>query len=418
MLSRRVMMASAAAFAAVGCGPLESLFSGPSVPKETELTWVSRRLVGLDDPQQIVATLAADDENPEGSQRGRYRLKLRNLALAPSWDDLNAWRGLEADLLTVSAEEAKVLGENGVLLPLERFSGTDRAALNSAFFPGVLNQFQAQGSLYALPASALPLMVYYDADYFALKQVSPVQGNWRWDELARHAMKLTDRGEDGVVRRWGLSAHSQIWWALWQNEAAMVDSRTLQCRLQEPAAVEAIQFVSGLLHRDRVSPPLLNMDLVRMTPPPAIVYTNPPLRPNYGSYRLAEIPHGKVRAVPVRAGVGVGIAANTEKPEAAFTALKGLVHAMQRHAAVPAGREAIERLGEIQKGLRPEEVTAIQRSMDAEREMPRMPQGAPELYTMAALVEGIVRGDDVSTVVNQACSLLREYQQTGGKTQE
>ena len=198
----------------------------------------------------------------------------------------------------------------------------------------------------------------------------------------------------------------------------MVDpAATLQCRLQESASIEALQFVHGLLHRHRVSPPLY-AELVKLHPPPAVIYRGLPIRPNHSVYRLAEIPRGKVRSVPVRAGVGVGIAANTEKPEVAYTALKGLVHAMQRHAAVPAAREAIERLGEFQKGLRPEEVTAIQRSMEAEREMPRMPQGAPELYTMAALVEGIVRGDDVSTVVNQACSLLREYQQTGGKTQE
>ena len=418
MLSRRTLIASAAVLAA-GCGPLKSLYSAPSVPKESELIWASRRYIGLEDQHRILATLVEDEDNPNGPEQGHYRLESHTIEQAPSLDDLDAWRDLRVDLLSLEVEQAKVLGEGGVLLPLDRFGEANESALNAAFFPGVLNQFRVQGALYALPVSALPVMAYYDVVHFTERRVPPMDGSWNWDDLVRHGATLTERGADGTVRRWGVDAHgSNLWWALWQNEAEMVDpAATLQCRLQESASIEALQFVHGLLHRHRVSPPLY-AELVKLHPPPAVIYRGLPIRPNHSVYRLAEIPHGKVRSVPVRAGVGVGIAAHTEKPEAAYTALKGLVHAMQRHAAVPAAREAIERLGEFRTGLRPEEVTAIQRSMEAEREMPRMPQGAPELYTMAALVEGIVRGDDVSTVVNQACSLLREYQQTGGKTQE
>ncbi len=421
MLSRRTLLGTAAVLAA-GCGPLESLFSAPSVPKETELTWVSQRFYDGDDPQRVAATLAQDPENPHGPQQGRYRLTVRTMNQAPSWDDLDAWRELDADLLTLSSVRAKILGESGFLLPLDRFRDANESALEAAFFPGLLNQFRAQGALYALPVSALPVMAFYDVAHFTALGVPSMDPSWNWDDLAHHSATLTQRGADGAVRRWGVDTHgSRLWWALWQNEADMVDTTNSQCRLSESAAIEALQFVHALLHVQRVSPPVLYQDLAKLTPPPAIVYTNPPLRPS-GSYRLADIPRGKVRAVPVRAGVGVAIAARTEKPEAAYTALKGLVHAMQRHVVVPAGREAVALLGETRSpwhaGIRPEEVEAIQRSMEAEREMPRMPQGAPELYTMESVIEALVRGDDVATVVNQACSLLREYQQTGGKTQE
>ena len=417
MLSRRTLIASAAVLAA-GCGPLKSLTPRRVFPRSLNSSGLPAG-IGLEDQHRILATLVEDEDNPYGPEQGHYRLESHTIEQAPSLDDLDAWRDLRVDLLSLEVEQAKVLGEGGVLLPLDRFGEANESALNAAFFPGVLNQFRVQGALYALPVSALPVMAYYDVVHFTERRVPPMDGSWNWDDLVRHGATLTERGADGTVRRWGVDAHgSNLWWALWQNEAEMVDpAATLQCRLQESASIEALQFVHGLLHRHRVSPPLY-AELVKLHPPPAVIYRGLPIRPNHSVYRLAEIPHGKVRSVPVRAGVGVGIAAHTEKPEAAYTALKGLVHAMQRHAAVPAAREAIERLGEFRTGLRPEEVTAIQRSMEAEREMPRMPQGAAELYTMAALVEGIVRGDDVSTVVNQACSLLREYQQTGGKTQE
>ncbi|MDE2815961.1 MAG: extracellular solute-binding protein [Chloroflexota bacterium] len=414
MLSRRTMLASASALAAIGCGHLKSLYSDPNVIKETELTWASRQFVGLGNPNQVMATLAADEEIPDSPQQARYRLTVRNLEQAPRRDDLDAWRNLGADLLTVSVEEARSLGEMGVLHPLDRFGDANDSALNAVFFPGVLNQFRAQGALYALPVSALPVMLYYDRAYFAQRGVPPVDSGWDWDNLAENAAKLTNRGQDGEVRRWGLLAHSKLWWALWQNNADVVDPAALQCRLQESAAIEALQFVWDLLHTMQVSPRAHGMDLNKVTPPPAMVYDNPPLRPSLGSYGLAQIPQGKTQAVPVRAGVGLAVAAGTQSPETAYTALKGLAHAIQRHASVPATREGIERLGEFQPGLRSDEVQAIQRSMAAEREMPRLPQGKPELYAMEAIVEGLVRGDNVSTVVNQACSVLREHQQSSG----
>ena len=64
----------------------------------------------------------------------------------PRWDDVDAWHELKADLLTVSVEEARLLGEMGVLHALDRFSDANESALNAVFFPGVLNQFRAQGA--------------------------------------------------------------------------------------------------------------------------------------------------------------------------------------------------------------------------------------------------------------------------------
>ena len=143
------------------------------------------------------------------------------------------------------------------MLPLNRFSGAGESELNREFFPTVLNQYRRDGVLYALPVDAMPLMLYYDEEYFALKGVPmPDDANWDWDELVRNAVELTASKQDGTVARWGLIANaSGVSWALWQNEATIVRCMdTRQCRLPEPAAVEALQFVHDLLHKHRVSP--------------------------------------------------------------------------------------------------------------------------------------------------------------------
>ena len=214
------------------------------------------------------------------------------------------------------------------------------------------------------------------------------------------------------MARWGLATHSNgLWWALWQNEADAVDPDTLQCRLQEPAAIEALQFFRDLLHTYRVSPALyreLGKLIFESGTPPAMVYSLSPSRPSHGDFRLAEIPRGKVRAVPVLGDFGIAIAARTVNPEAAYSALRGLANVMQKYVTVPAQREAVAMLGETRKDLRPEEVVALQQSMEHES---GWPQTGVQLRADRYLVEALVDGDDVATVVNQACSIVREYQQ-------
>jgi hypothetical protein len=428
MLTRRTLVASSAVLAA-GCGPLGSLLTAPSSPKEAELTWVTFDwFIGLVNPgtgaglrpeekyQNAVSALADDKENPHGQNRGKYRLTLRHVEQLPELGEgeFAGWLDdLEADLLTVGPEGARALGEEGVLLPLDQFIASDGADLEQAFYPSLLEQFR-QGELYALPVDARPLMLYYDVDYFALEEVStPAGDNWDWGDLLESALNLTRRREDGSVSRWGLAAHgSQLWWALWQNEADVLDSETLQCRLQEPAAIEALQFVHGLLHTHRVSPAALYTDLSKLVFEPArfapaMVYSSPPIRPP-GHYHLAELPLGKVHSVPMYGDLGIGIVARTEKPEAAYTALKGLVDVMQQFVHVPAKKEAVARLKELRTDLHPEDVVAIQRSMDHGRAGPR---SVPALFAMDSLLQGIVRGDSLSRVVNEACSITHEYQQ-------
>ncbi len=422
MLSRRALIASTTVLAA-GCGFLDSPSKVTGPRQETSLNLAFSdsiySLAGthgvrpLEKYRQAVAELAEDADDPYGFEQGRYSLALRRIGTFPHWDEYAALlEDLEADLVTVSGYDAQALGERGMLLPLERFSGTDGPDIEQEYYPNVLSQFRANGALYALPVGVRPQVLYYDAAQFRREGVPPVDSNWDWDALVANAAKLTKRRADGAVARWGLATHSNgLWWALWQNEADAVDPDTLQCRLQEPAAIEALQFFRDLLHTYRVSPALyreLGKLIFESGTPPAMVYSLSPSRPSHGDFRLAEIPRGKVRAVPVLGDFGIAIAARTVNPEAAYSALRGLANVMQKYVTVPAQREAVAMLGETRKDLRPEEVVALQQSMEHES---GWPQTGVQLRADRYLVEALVDGDDVATVVNQACSIVREYQQ-------
>jgi len=440
MLSRRSLLAGTAALA-TGCG---NPFSAPSVPQEIELKVAASTRMhasfgyppsGWPEGKYIraVAVLEADRENRFGPTRGGYSLalrffdELRPLPLEPpktakeakeaEEEALKAAAGLledlEADLVTVLPHDANWLGREGLLLPLDRFSGPEEAALNREFFPSVVSAFRRDGALYALPIAARPLMLHYDEHYFAAQGAPPVDASWDWNDLVENAARLTSYKEDGTVARWGLIAHLDgILWALWQNEAAVVDPVSLQCRLQEPAAVQALQFVHDLMHKRRVSPPVSGLELWEMLVVgrslPAMLYDYSPSYFDTGSFRMSPLPRGKVAAVPMRADLGLAIPARTRHTETAYTALMGLTLAMQEEVVIPASRVAVERLADLRSDLRPAEVAAIQYSLEHGRAEPE-----PGLQTgvVYEVLERFGRGEDVAAVVNGACALVDEYKE-------
>ena len=439
MLSRRSLLASSAALAA-GCSTLESAFSPPGLPKETEIDWaVFSGFISLYDPEGILnsdeivlqrglAALAEDKENPYGPQRGRYNITLRYWKDWPEPDPPPENRegvlqyfaelldAFSADLVALPPFLARLLGEEGLVLPLDRFMGAEKSAIEASFFPSVLEPGRGAGGLYALPVGALPQMVTYDAVFFTKRGVRPPDGSWDWDDLVSNAVRLTQRDADGEVTRWGVVTHGGIiggiWWTLWQNAAGVLEPETMRCRLQEPDALEALQFFRDMLHTHRVSPAVSRGELYKLwtgvTPHFAMQYSTPALVPTTLDFPLAELPRGKVHAVPVSADLSIAIAARTGKAEAAYTALRGVVGVMQERVHVPAEREALARLGEFRKRLRPDEVTAIQRSMEHGH---AMPQFGVQYAAMGSIMEGLVRGDDVATVVGTACARIGEHMQ-------
>ena len=447
MLTRRSLLASTAVLAA-GCSTVGNPLTPPSAPLDAEIKVAAfTRSIYLSMPygnyvpgddnevryERALAALEEDEDNAYGPKRGGYSLALRFVeSFYPPYEEVDegpktdeeieadraarldsvaeTLDSLDADLVTVWPHEARWWGENGLLLPLDRFSGAGESELNQEFFPTVLNQYRRDGALYALPVDAAPLMLYYDQEFFANQGVPMPDATWDWDDLVRNAVKITTAKQDGSVARWGLVAHGeQVFWALWQNEASLVDMDTRQCRLSDPAAVEALQFVHDLLHKHRVSPLAEMRDLwdYIWATPPAMLYDFPPMIHNQRiSFRMAALPPGKVSATPVRTHLGIGIAARTQRTEAAFAALKGFNLAMQEHVAIPAGREAVARLADIRTDISPAEVAAVQHSLEHGREWPQ--QGLP-LRIMYEMTQSLGRGDDVATIVNQACSLAHEY---------
>lgn len=426
MLTRRSLLAGSAALA-VSCGRATPPVREPAhLNVAAYLGLVTMELRGMGcyrgAYQDVMEELEQEPDNPFGPNRGRYRLELRysdEFFPGATWETppdeaLDAVAAfleeLEADLVTVWPELAQWLGRRGLLLPLNQFSGADDESLEREYFPVALDRYRADGMLYALPVSVAPLMLYYHTGHFRRQGVPPVDASWDWDDLAENGAKLTTYRDDGSVALWGLVAHlSEIWWALWQNGAEALDPDSVSCQLQEPEAVAALQFFHDLIHKHGVSPAAWRADLADI-----LNTTQPAMRYEYADgwldpaiYRVAALPKGKHFVAPVRDGFGIGITTRTPRTEAAYTALQGLVRAMQTQVTMPARRDAVAGLRRSHYDLKPEELQAVELSLESGR---AVPQTLLQGLTLAVATEAIVKGKDVATAVNEACGVLRKYQ--------
>lgn len=177
--------------------------------------------------------------------------------------------------------------------------------------------------------------------------------------------------------------------------------------MQEPAASAALQFYSDLLHCQRVVPPLAQEDVGKLYAVSAdswpAMFFSPRQDLWNGDYRWAALPRGKVRSVPVYSDMGIAITNWTENLEAAISALKGLAGIMQQYVSVPAKIEAVAQLGTYRRNLRPQEVAAVQATMEQGRVLP---QGAVSPESMPGLAQALMRGGTATKLTREAAPWL------------
>jgi len=124
------------------------------------------------------------------------------------------------------------------------------------FFPEVVDRFTYQNNLYAIPRDTAPFAcVFYNKDIFDEAGVAYPTDDWTWEDLLAKAKALTITNEKGRIDRYGFYG-----WA-WQNfvygnGANLVDDvkNPTKCMLDDPLAIEGLQFYSDLINKHKVMP--------------------------------------------------------------------------------------------------------------------------------------------------------------------
>ena len=257
---------------ALSCVPGEPPAPAPATPQEpVQLrVFVPRLQDAMVDPLPDWVDAAVEDLN--ATEPPAYRLTALALETdSAKWSQLviemQSAGATSVDLLAVHLGDVPALQANQVLLSMESYRRRERSLDLDDYFRPVLAAHSWQDRLYALPFIASPLVMYYPPDLFAAANLLPPSPDWRWDDLVVTASALTrDLDGDGRTDQWGylqLPGSPLSVQYIWQNGGAVLGPNG-SVRLDEPAALEAVAFMSSLIQAAQVSPSLRQVSLDQM----------------------------------------------------------------------------------------------------------------------------------------------------------
>jgi sn-glycerol 3-phosphate transport system substrate-binding protein len=161
------------------------------------------------------------------------------------------------DVGVVVNEHTQLLAPSGMLADLGPFvARAGGKAYLDRFFPALLLNSYYKGHIYSLPYQRSVPVLYYNRDAF--RQAGIGRPPATWADLVADAQKLTVRQGEQVTR-WGLElpleAYNWIYYALVYESGGRVISPDLKhLYLDQPPAVEAMQFWYDLVNKYKVTP--------------------------------------------------------------------------------------------------------------------------------------------------------------------
>lgn len=250
----------------------------------------------------------------------------------------------------------------GVLEPLDSYieaSGFDA----DAYYPDLRRIFSYDGHIYGFARDNDTTVLYYNKDLFDAAGVDYPDDTWDWARLREAAAALTTKDARGRTVQYGLGLEKNkypLW--VYQNGGTVFDDPidATAFTMDEPAAVEAIDFVADLILEDSSVPSFDAMqqlgDTTQLfsTGRVAMVMTNAARVPTFAdaafNWDVAPLPTGPdgTRA-NTAGGAGYAMSSASQNKEAAWTFLEFL--------AGPEGQSIFAETGLAVPALNTEETT-------------------------------------------------------------
>ncbi len=250
--------------------------------------------------------------------------------------------GAAPDVIAAESNYFVTFATRNVFLGLNQLIKQDANFKLDDFFRSIIDRFTVDGEVYAIPRDVAPFAcVFYNKDLFDQAGLPYPKDDWTWEEMLDLAKKLTKRDTGGRVTQYGFYG-----WA-WQNfiygnGADLVDDvkSPTKTRLDDPNAIEGLQFYSDLINKYEVMPTPLAManlgmgvDMMFASGRLAMflsgVWETPALREKYNfHWDVAMFPKNKAGVRRFGSGgTGYGIIKSTRHPKEAWEVVKALTSA-------------------------------------------------------------------------------------------
>ncbi|MDQ3612778.1 MAG: sugar ABC transporter substrate-binding protein [Chloroflexota bacterium] len=338
---RKLVQAGAAAGAAATLArvPAAARASAQAASYDGEAATITYGFWDSSQQAAVEAQLAAFSE-----QFPEITVELRQVPWEDYWTQLQtgAAGGEVFDVFWINSASLPVYASSGVLSPID--SIIEDGSVDPSLFPApVVDMYTYENAHYGIPRDFDTIGLFYNRDIFDAAGVEYPTDAWTWDDFRAAAEELTDES----AGQWG--AGLQTSWQenyynfIWQNEGRLLSDDRLECVVDEPAACEAFEYLTGFFTDG-------------LTPSIAIQQSNPVADSLFpagqvammtgGSFRagaygaadanidVAPLPQGKVRATAIH-GLANVMWSGSENPGAALELVRFL-----------AGEEAERILGE------------------------------------------------------------------------
>lgn len=161
----------------------------------------------------------------------------------------------DADVFVSSSFTLSELRERGDILSLDPFIEQDASFDLSDFYPGMVEALTREHKVWAIPAGANMLVMFYNRDLFDQYDVPYPEVGWTWDDFLNRALALRD--PDASVFGYApidrfLDAVSFIY----QHGGRMFDDLQNRTRptFDDPLTIEALEWYARLIHEHNVVP--------------------------------------------------------------------------------------------------------------------------------------------------------------------
>ena len=246
------------------------------------------------------------------------------------------------DVFFVSPTDVPAMTTKGLLQALDAYIARAHYDL-SDFVPAALQQYVRGGKTYGIPRGFGMAVMAYNVDLFQKMGVALLPTDWKdtsWTFNAFLAMAKHLTSGAGTSQVYGFLPHpgnNREWQTyVWSNGGEVFSADYKQCLLDQPPAVEALQFLQDLMVKYQVAPsvaqqkvPTGSTDLfianrAGTTIIEATQFAELRNRAKF-SWDIGVTPAGKADRVPGGGGVGWGMWAHSKVPDLGWQLLSELV---------------------------------------------------------------------------------------------
>lgn len=149
---------------------------------------------------------------------------------------------------TVDFADQEVLVD---LTPYTKEKGFDL----SAFYKGPVDDFRWESQLIALPRETSSLVMFFNKQLFAEHGVREFTPETTWAEWLEGARRLTREGPSGkIYGTFASGGNFNLFQMIWQNGGEIMNRERTHSLLDQPPALEAVQFIVDMRLKHGVSP--------------------------------------------------------------------------------------------------------------------------------------------------------------------